>query len=96
MVKYKALFLGLEQARKMGIKILKVKGYLELMVNLVRNLCEAKNPRLKRYKEVVWDKIERFDAFNIVAISKDLNQKAYSMASSAALFQPCVPISHTR
>jgi hypothetical protein len=37
----------------MGIKLLKVHGDSKLVVYQIRNLCDAKNPRLKRYQDEI-------------------------------------------
>jgi hypothetical protein len=75
----------------MGIKMLKVEGDSELIVNQVKMHCEARNPHLKRYRDAVWDEIECFDAFNITAIPRMFNKLVDSMATAATLFQPCTP-----
>lgn len=85
---YEGLLLGFEQAWKRGIQLLKVFGDSELVVNQVRGLCEVKNARLKRYREVVWDEIECFMAFSISAIPRAQNKVAESMAFAAISFQP--------
>jgi ribonuclease HI len=41
MAEYDALLFGLWKARKMGIKLLKVQGDYELIVNQVTMKCEA-------------------------------------------------------
>ena len=45
MAKYEALLLGLKQGQKMGIRLLKVFGDSELVVNQVRDLCEVKKTK---------------------------------------------------
>lgn len=60
---YEALLLGIEQAKKKGIKLLCTKGDAELIVNQVHNHYSMKNERLKHYRNRVWDEIEYFDAF---------------------------------
>jgi hypothetical protein len=47
----------------MGIKLLKVSGDYERVIGQVRDLCDAKNPRLKKHRDVVWDEIECFQRF---------------------------------
>lgn len=64
-VEYEALLLGLRLAEKHGIKNLKVIGDSELVISQVRSKYASKNKRLKKYINVVWDEIEKFDAFNI-------------------------------
>jgi ribonuclease HI len=47
MVEYEALLFGFWKARTMVIKLLKVEGDSELIVNQVRMKCEAQNQGLK-------------------------------------------------
>ena len=70
---YESLVNGLEWARKRGLKALKVYGDSELVVSQVRGISATKNDALKAYKHRVWDTIEEFDAFNIVAVPRKLN-----------------------
>jgi ribonuclease HI len=67
---YEALLLGLQCARKMRIKQLNEEGNSKLMVNQVKTHCEARNPRLRRYRDAVWDEIECFNAFNITYVTR--------------------------
>lgn len=54
----------------MKIKILLVVGDSDLLVMQVRGEFVGKNDRLRKYKRVVLDSIELFDAFNIEVIDK--------------------------
>jgi hypothetical protein len=74
MAEYEALLLGLQRARKMGIKQLKVEGDSKLIVNQVKKQCEARNPRLKRYRDAVWGEIDCFDTFNITVVPSVFQQ----------------------
>ena len=67
---YEALIHGLHWAMKKGIKNLQVFGDSELIVNQVRGQHATKNDLLKNYKNMVWDLIEDFEAFNIVSIPR--------------------------
>jgi hypothetical protein len=49
----------------------------------------SKNNGLKHYQDQVWDCVEIFDAFSIIAIPQDLNAPANSLAVAAAKSQPC-------
>jgi ribonuclease HI len=77
MAEYEAFLFGLRKVRKMGIKLLKVEGDSELIVNQVTMKCEARNQRLKMYRYAVWDEIEYFDAFNISHIDSTYNYKFF-------------------
>jgi len=60
---YEALVLGLEAARRMKIKNLKIFGDAELIVKQVNRQYQAKHPRLRSYRNCVWDLIENFFSF---------------------------------
>ena len=63
---YEALLLGLQTTKSMDIQCLKVLGDSNLVVRQVRNQCQAKHPRLRAYRNEVWDMVENFFlAFNI-------------------------------
>ena len=80
---YEALLLGLRLAHKHGIKCLHVIGDSELVVSQVRNAYVSKNKRLKKYKNVVWDMIECFDAFGIVWKDRTNNKMVDFLANIA-------------
>lgn len=87
-VEYEALLLGLEEAKKKGIKMLQAKGDAELIIKHVRSIFTMKNERLKHYRKRVWDQIESFVAFSIEAIPKDHNTWVDSHTVSASLMLP--------
>jgi ribonuclease HI len=63
---YEALVLGLRVAKDMKIEELSVFGDAKLIVHQVKNIYQAKHPRLRTYKNEVWDLIDNFFlAFNI-------------------------------
>jgi len=88
MAEYEALLLGLNKARKMGLKCLRVEGDSELIVKQVHKECETRHPCMKMYKNAVLDEIELFDAFNITHIDRGINRDADSLARTTTLFQP--------
>jgi ribonuclease HI len=64
--KYEALVLGLRDAKDMSIEELAVFGDAELIFHQVKNVYQDKHPRLKTYRNEVWDLIENFLlAFNV-------------------------------
>ena len=85
---YEALLLGIEEAKRRNIKLLKARGDVELIVKQVKDMFSVKNQRLKHYRNHVWDEIEGFDAFAIEAIPREQNDKADSLAVSASLLSP--------
>lgn len=73
MVEYEALLLGFRLVEKHRIKNLKVIGDSELVISQIRSKCASENKRFKQYRNVVWYKIESFDAFSI-----DWNERSHS------------------
>jgi ribonuclease HI len=53
MAEYEALLLGLNMAKDMGIKILKIQGNSNLVILQVKNQFACKNDKLKRYRNDV-------------------------------------------
>jgi ribonuclease HI len=89
---YEALALGLRAAKDMGIEEISVFGDAELIVNQIRNLYQAKHPRLRTYRNEVWDLIDSsFLAFNISFIPREENTLADSLAVSASNFRVPLP-----
>ena len=89
MVEYEVLLLGLQTARNMNIQSLKVLGDSELVVRHVRNLCQTKHPRLRAYRNEVWDMVENFFlAFNIQFMPREQNRMVDSLAVAASTFRP--------
>jgi ribonuclease HI len=60
---YEALVLGLEAARRMKIKNLEVFGDIGLIVKQVDRKHQAKHPRLRSYRNCIWDLIENFFSY---------------------------------
>ena len=68
---YEALVLGLRAAKDMAIDCLVVFGDSELIINRARNIYQAKQLRLKKYKNEVWDLIDNlFLAFKFSFIPR--------------------------
>jgi ribonuclease HI len=85
---YEALLLGLEIAKDMGIKILKIKGDFDLAILQVKNKFACKNDRLKRYRNAIWDTMEFFDALSLEEVPREMNNKADVLAVSTSTFHP--------
>jgi ribonuclease HI len=61
----------------MGIEEVAVFGDAELIIQQVRNAYRAKHPRLRNYKNEVWDLIDNFFSyFNISFIPREENTLA--------------------
>jgi hypothetical protein len=70
------------------IKILNVKGDSDLVILQVKNKFACKSERLKRYRNAIWDTVEMFDAMDIIAIPREQNSLADSLAVAASTLQP--------
>jgi ribonuclease HI len=89
---YEALILGLRAAREMGIQEVEVFGDVELAFQQIRSTYQANHPRLRSYRNEVWDLIDSFFlAFNISFIPREENIVADSLATYARLFKVPLP-----
>lgn len=60
-----------------------------MIINKIKNHCQTKHPRLRAYRNEVWDLVENFfEAFNIQFIQRDGNKLADSLAMAASTFRP--------
>jgi ribonuclease HI len=89
-VEYEALILGLEATKRMKFQNVTIFGDSELIIHQVKNKCQTRHPRMRAYKNQVWDLVDNFFlAINFTAIQRNSNQQADSlMAVSASLFKP--------
>jgi hypothetical protein len=89
---YEALVLGLRATKDMGIKEISLFGDAELIVQQIRNIYQTKHPRLKSYRNEVWDLIDSFFLdFNISFVSREENMMVDSLVVLASNFR--VPLS---
>jgi ribonuclease HI len=72
-VEYEALTIGLDLALDRKIKCLKVIGDFDLIVSQIKKKFTTKNERLRRYRNLILDTIELFDAFSIEVVPRDKN-----------------------
>jgi ribonuclease HI len=83
--KYEALVLGLRAAKDMGIEKISVFGDVELIIQQIRNIYQAKHPRLRSYRNEVWDLIDSFFLdFNISFIPRGENTVVDSLVVLAS------------
>lgn len=65
-VEYESLIISLQTTKQMGVQSIFVFVDSELIINQVKNHCQTKHPRLRAYRNEVWDLVENFiEAFNI-------------------------------
>jgi ribonuclease HI len=88
---YEALVLGPRAAKYMGIEELSIFGDAELIVHQIKNVYQTKHPRLRSYRNEVWDLLDSFfSAFNISFIPREENTMVDSLVVSARNFR--IPI----
>jgi hypothetical protein len=72
----------------MGIKEISMFGDVELVVNQVKNVYQAKHPILRSYRNEVWDLIDSFFlSFNISFIPRKENIVTDSLSILARNFR---------
>ena len=84
--------MGLSVAKEMGIKGLKVFRHAYLIIQQVNKTFQSKHPRLKAYRDEVWRLKYSFDSFYISYIPRAKNQLVDSLAVSASMFIPPMPL----
>ena len=52
---YEALILGIKMIKKLEIKKVIIYGDLELVINQVKGVYQAKHPRMRAYRNIVLD-----------------------------------------
>jgi hypothetical protein len=63
-----------------------------LIIQQVRNVYQAKHPRLRSYRNEVWDLIDNFfSAFNITFVPREENTSTDSLAVLASLLKGSLP-----
>jgi ribonuclease HI len=73
----------------MKIKNLEVFGDTELIIKPVNRKYQAKHPRLRSYRNCLWDLIENFfSSMNVHFIPRTENQHADALAKAASMFTP--------
>jgi ribonuclease HI len=83
---YEGLLLGVRMEKDKNIKVLKVFGYFDLVVQQITNQCSAKNERLKSYHNAIRDYI---DFLLLLCLeSKNLNSITDLMDVSTSKLQP--------
>jgi ribonuclease HI len=89
---YEDIVLGLRVAKDMGIKEISVFRDVELIVKKIRNLYQAKHPRIRTYRNEVWDLIDSFFLdFNISYIPREKNVMIDSLVVLARKFKVPLP-----
>lgn len=87
-VEYESLLLGMNVDQRKGIKNLHAQGDAELIVCQFRNIYQTRSYRLRHYRNLLWDLIEAFYAFDISMVSHEFNDMVDSLAVSATSLVP--------
>lgn len=73
----------------MTIECLTVYGDSELVVKKIKNQCHTKHPRLRTYRNEVWDLIDNFFlAFNAQFLPREGNKMVGSLVIAVRNFKP--------
>jgi hypothetical protein len=81
-------FLGLRDAKDMGIEEITVFEDAKLIFHQIKNMYQAKHPRLRTYINEVWDLVDSFFLdFNISFIPREDNTMDDSLVVSASNFR---------
>ena len=88
---YESLILGLNALRTMKAKKIAIYGDLELIINQVKVIYQAKHPNMRSYRNLVLELLEEFDEYSISLIPREQYSIVDSLASLASLFK--IPIS---
>lgn len=84
-----ALTIGLDLSLDREIKCLHVIRDSDLVVSQIKKKFSAKNERLRRYRNLIWDTIELFDAFSIESIPREKTHVIDALDMSAIALKPC-------
>ncbi|MCX8031509.1 MAG: ribonuclease HI family protein [Thermodesulfovibrionales bacterium] len=80
---YKALLIGLQEAKKEGIKDIEINLDSELIVKQIRGIYKIKSPNLKSLYNEVITCLGEFRKFYINHIPRALNKEADKLANAA-------------
>jgi hypothetical protein len=84
--------LGLRASKDMKVEELEIFGDVELIVHQVKNLYQNKHPRLRAYRNKVWDLVDSFFLdFNISFVLREENTVVDSLVVSTSKFRVPLP-----
>lgn len=83
MAEYRALIMGLEEAKRLGLDRVKVFADSELVVKQIKGEYRVKNETLRPLYSEALDLAEGFEGFNISYITRDKNAEADRLANRA-------------
>ena len=71
MAEYEAIILGLKVLKELGAKRIVVHGDSELIINQIKGIYQEKHPRLRAYRNLVLDLLEKFPECNLSIIPRE-------------------------
>ena len=80
---YEALLKGLELAKSFGAELVVVQGDLQLIINQVNGMCEAKEDRMKKCLSKVKQPVKKFKEASFVQLPNEENMEADVLAKAA-------------
>lgn len=86
MAEYESLVLGLETLIKLKAKNIDVYGDSELVIKQVEGTYQTKDARMRAYRNLVLDMLEKFQSYSFSIKTRDQNSIADSLAVLASLF----------
>ena len=84
---YEVLVLGLKVLKDLKAKKIYIYGDSELIINQVKGIYQAKNPRLKSYKNLALELLESFKEYHFLVIPRKWNVIADALAIFASVFK---------
>ena len=85
---YEALLLGLHALKDLRAKRVQFFGDSELVVNQVNDSYQTRHPRMRAYRNEVWDMFRNFFTEHTVqVIPRDENMVAYSLVTTVGIFE---------
>jgi ribonuclease HI len=79
--------LGLKVLEELGAKRIAILGDSKLSINQIKGIYQAKHPRLRAYRNLVLDLLEKFSECNLSAIPREQNQVVDALTTSTAVFK---------
>ena len=78
---YEALIAGLQRAKELGVENLNIRSDSQLVVNQIKGVFEAKDPRMAKYLEKVMSILSQFVKYDISQVPRAENGHVEALAS---------------
>jgi ribonuclease HI len=80
---YRALLLGLEQARALGAREVEVVGDSELIAKQVNGVCKVKHPAMQPLHGAAMEALRGFERWSIRTVPREQNAAADALVNAA-------------